>query len=219
VRPPLLRRQACARPASTSRVSASLRCGTASLFMFEEYHIGVNKHRDLHRQCGHGGSGHLFERRATTKDCGTRDAAPKAKVNSCRFMFCSFTDWRPTTFEHRASTQGASLGCRQRSVVPSALGSPIAGYARSHFGPKLPTLAMQQISGYLRYTGRAAKVIVKAALDRSGKLAWSLSRWAFAVWIGAWPMFMATPRRLRHRQLGPHPLRGSQDAPPVRRGL
>ncbi len=30
---------------------------------------------------------------------------------------------------------------------------------------RLPTLAMQQISGYLRYTGRAAKVIVKAAPD------------------------------------------------------
>ena len=39
-----------------------------------------------------------------------------------------------------------------------------------------------------------------------------------AVWIGAWPVHGA-PRRLRYCQLGPHPLRGSQDAPPVRRGL
>jgi hypothetical protein len=35
----------------------------------------------------------------------------------------------------------------------------------STFGPTLPTLALQQVGSYLGYTGRAANVIAKAALD------------------------------------------------------
>jgi len=33
-------------------------------------------------------------------------------------------------------------------------------------GPTLPTWAVQQVVGYLGYTGRTANVIAKAALDR-----------------------------------------------------
>jgi hypothetical protein len=36
----------------------------------------------------------------------------------------------------------------------------------SEDGPTLPTLAMQQLGGYLRQTGRDADVGVKAAIDR-----------------------------------------------------
>jgi hypothetical protein len=32
-------------------------------------------------------------------------------------------------------------------------------------GPTLPTWALQQVVGYLRYTGRDANVVAKAALD------------------------------------------------------
>src|SRR5260370_684233 len=36
---------------------------------------------------------------------------------------------------------------------------------QSALGPTLPTFALQQIVGYLRYTGRDANVVAKAALD------------------------------------------------------
>jgi hypothetical protein len=57
-----------------------------------------------------------------------------------------------TSFWQLATVGYAGSGCVERAVM-------------SLIGPRLPTLAMQQISGYLGYTGRAAKVIVKAALD------------------------------------------------------
>jgi len=38
-------------------------------------------------------------------------------------------------------------------------------------GPVLPTWAVQQVVGYLRYTGRAADVVVTAAHDPEQKFA------------------------------------------------
>jgi len=32
-------------------------------------------------------------------------------------------------------------------------------------GPTLPTWALQQVGGYLRYTGRAANIVAEAARD------------------------------------------------------
>jgi len=37
--------------------------------------------------------------------------------------------------------------------------------ANSGIGPTLPTLASQQVGGYLKYGGRGAEVIAKAAPD------------------------------------------------------
>jgi hypothetical protein len=50
-------------------------------------------------------------------------------------------------------------------VVRNGAGSALLHLLTAVRGLKLLTLAMQQISGYLRYTGRAAKVVVKTALD------------------------------------------------------
>jgi hypothetical protein len=39
------------------------------------------------------------------------------------------------------------------------------GSAMTGFGPTLPTWALQQVVGYLRYTGRDANLTAKAARD------------------------------------------------------
>jgi len=45
------------------------------------------------------------------------------------------------------------------------MGLPALRRAMSLSGPTLPTWALQQVVGYLRYTGRHANVVGKAARD------------------------------------------------------
>jgi len=70
-----------------------------------------------------------------------------------------------------ARSDGACCGSPKRShrgerhsvlIAPP----PVCGRGGSVslIGPTLPTWAMQQVGGYLGYTGRAANVIAKAAL-------------------------------------------------------
>jgi hypothetical protein len=51
---------------------------------------------------------------------------------------------------------------REKGVFGGEFGAP----DESGFGPKLPTLALQQVGSYQGYTGRA-NVIANAALDHS----------------------------------------------------
>jgi hypothetical protein len=77
---------------------------------------------------------------------------------------------------HPASRPDASPGVGVRSVLKDKVApfSYFLGYTdrgpgvtmKAGLGPTLPTLAMQQLGGYLRQTGRDADVGVKAYIDR-----------------------------------------------------
>jgi len=56
----------------------------------------------------------------------------------------------------------------------SYLTSRISKSGGDRFGPTLPTLALQQVGSYLRYTGRDANIVAEAALDPKRSFSGSL---------------------------------------------
>jgi hypothetical protein len=72
---------------------------------------------------------------------------------------------RRSTSGGRSSRQPISKQSDLRALHAGTCAAFVNSQPMSGHGPTLPTWAMQQVGGYLGYTGRAANVIAKAALD------------------------------------------------------
>src|SRR5258707_8767917 len=67
-----------------------------------------------------------------------------------------------STLDHSGRPQKRSSHPKLQALTGTSYSCSVL---ESGFGPTLPTWALQQVVGYLRYTGRDANAVAKAARD------------------------------------------------------